>query len=145
MHTKKIKKSTKGLAGLKEKINQKFLRRNGLVPALIAVGSVVMGSLLISVLLRGCIANRILQINKVIAIKGVVDAIHPGRNNKLMDTLVLSNGYRYQIYPEWRSAISKGDSLIKEKGSLELVVFKKNRQTLVLNFMELAFNRQWKL
>ncbi|MBO9675749.1 MAG: hypothetical protein J7577_20035 [Sphingobacteriaceae bacterium] len=44
-------------------------------------------------------ANRILQLNKVIAFKGVVNAIHPGRINKLMDTLVLSIGYRYQDLP----------------------------------------------
>ena len=47
---------------------------------------------------------------------------------------VLSSGYNFSIYPQWVYDINLGDSLVKEKGSTIVTVYKPHKDKTVLDY-----------
>lgn len=72
--------------------------------------------------------------------QGSVDSVYFDEMNHNTKTALLSNGYKYEIYPEWGSMIDLGDSLNKEKGLLKVKVFKRNGRSVILDYKTLVKN-----
>jgi hypothetical protein len=47
---------------------------------------------------------------------------------------LLSSGYNFSIYPQWVYDIDLGDSLVKEKGSTLVTVYKPKKEKVVLDY-----------
>lgn len=47
---------------------------------------------------------------------------------------VLSDGYNFAIYNQWVNDIELGDSLVKQKGSLQVTVYKPKKDKVVLDY-----------
>src|SRR5882757_5062041 len=47
---------------------------------------------------------------------------------------VLSDGYNFAIYNQWVYDIELGDSLVKEKGSLQVNVYKPKKEKVILDY-----------
>ena len=88
------------------------------------------------------VEHTILKGSAGLTFSGKVDSLYCDRNTK---TLVLESGFLYRLYDEWEDLVEKGDSLVKVSGSLELLVYKKDKADLVLNYLELAKAKNWKL
>lgn len=78
-----------------------------------------------------------LKESKDLTFNGRVDSIYNDRSNHNIVTLILRNGYRYEVYDDWVKFFEKGDSVFKEKDSLKLFIYKKNKEPIVLNYNEL--------
>lgn len=76
---------------------------------------------------------------------GRVESVYRDKKNHNAKTVVLRNGFVYEVYAEWEPLIEIGDSLSKVKGSLDVIVYKKNKSKIVLNYMKLAKSRGWEL
>ena len=89
--------------------------------------------------------KRIIKESAALNFSGRVNSIYRDERNHNVKTVVLNDGYKYGVYAEWESSIEVGDSLSKVGGTLDLIVFKKDKQKVILNYMELAKSRKWKL
>jgi hypothetical protein len=69
---------------------------------------------------------------------GRVDSVYRERQDHNIKKVKLANGYIYGLYPEWESKVEKEDSLYKRKGSVIVVVIKKNGTSINLDYSELV-------
>ena len=69
---------------------------------------------------------------------GKVDSIYYDRQNHNTETLILSDGYLYELYRDWETFVAVGDSLAKDTGNVRVVVYRDGKQTQVLDYMELV-------
>jgi hypothetical protein len=68
---------------------------------------------------------------------GKIDSIYFDKANHRIFTIMLRNGYRYEVYSNWKQFFEKGDSIVKRKDSLSLFIYKKNMKPIVLDYNEL--------
>ena len=68
---------------------------------------------------------------------GNVDSLYRDKNNHNVKIGVLSNGYKYKIPPLWELRIEIGDSLSKRKGSLDLYIYKKKMELIILDYRDI--------
>ncbi|UEG54400.1 hypothetical protein LLH06_05400 [Mucilaginibacter daejeonensis] len=73
---------------------------------------------------------------------GRVDSVFRDARDHNIQKVKLTTGYQYGLYPEWESIVEKGDSLSKPKGSVIVVVFKKNGTKVNFDYRELV--KDWK-
>jgi hypothetical protein len=69
---------------------------------------------------------------------GKIDSIYndvPNHNERIA---LLSDGYKFAIWPEWESKFSVGDSLDKKGKSLKIEIYKKDGKRIELNYKEIA-------
>ncbi|MFB9843324.1 hypothetical protein [Mucilaginibacter ginsenosidivorans] len=71
---------------------------------------------------------------------GMVDSIYYDKENHNTETLILSDGYIYELYPDWSTSVAIGDSLSKNVGSLKVMVYKGNVHVSTLDYRELVKN-----
>jgi len=69
---------------------------------------------------------------------GRVDSIYFNRQNHNTETLILSDGYIYELYPNWEAFVAVGDSLAKDAGNMQVKVYRTSKQTHVLDYKELV-------
>ena len=67
---------------------------------------------------------------------GRVDSLIWDKQNHNVNTAILSNGYRYQIFRNWESKIKHGDSLSKKIKSLHVELFRNDKRVDVLDYNE---------
>lgn len=79
----------------------------------------------------------ILNEAKMLSFHGRIDSIYFDKANHNAETLMLSNGYRYWLYPNWSSLVVVGDSLSKEYGEVKVKVYKKNMTVDTLDYLKL--------
>lgn len=84
----------------------------------------------------------ILKKASAMSFHGRVDSIYFDKQNHNTETLVLSDGYFYGLYPEWSSLVVVGDSLAKDTGSLKVTVYKKDKKVNILDYKQLV--KDWK-
>lgn len=89
--------------------------------------------------------TTILKESEALVFDGRIDSVYRDSNNHNIKTVILQNGSMYRVYAEWEAFIEKGDSLSKSSGSLDVVVYKKNKVKIILNYMKLAKTRKWEL
>ncbi|POY34627.1 hypothetical protein C3K47_19325 [Solitalea longa] len=65
---------------------------------------------------------------------GKVDSLYFEKQNHNVKIALLNNDYKFQIYRLWEAKIKVGDSLSKNKGSLQIEVFKKDKSKLILDY-----------
>ena len=80
----------------------------------------------------------ILNDAKILSFHGKVDSIYFDKANHDVETLILSSGYQYWLYPDWSSMVSIGDSLSKDLGTLQVKVYRKNTIKDTLDYQKLA-------
>ncbi|SHE56148.1 hypothetical protein [Pedobacter caeni] len=68
---------------------------------------------------------------------GKIDSVYYDQKNHNTKTVVLKDGYTYGIWAAWEPFIEIGDSLSKKRGSLDLIVYKKNKGKMILNYQTL--------
>lgn len=68
---------------------------------------------------------------------GKIDSVYYDQKNHNTKTVVLKDGYTYRIWAGWEPFIEIGDSLSKKRGSLDLIVYKKNKGKMILNYQTL--------
>ncbi|MDP9080468.1 MAG: hypothetical protein M3O71_23845 [Bacteroidota bacterium] len=72
---------------------------------------------------------------------GRVDSTYYDKKNHNTKIALIHGGYLYQIYNVWEAKIETQDSLYKEKGSPQVIVFKKNGHRIVLDYREIIKTR----
>jgi hypothetical protein len=107
----------------------------------------------------GLIAVLVLVVIAFFGYKAWFGLIHPGANTNTIDGItkmsfngrvnsfdfddsknehikiaVLSDGTRYQIYPDWVYLVDVGDTLIKERDSLKIQIHKYNHKKDFLDY-----------
>nr|WP_276901611.1 hypothetical protein [Pedobacter kyonggii] len=65
---------------------------------------------------------------------GRVDSLFWDKQNHNVKTAILSNGYRYQIFPNWELKIKHGDSLSKKIKTLHVELFRNHKRVDVLDY-----------
>lgn len=65
---------------------------------------------------------------------GRVDSLYFEKQNHNVKIGLLSGGYKYQIFRQWERYIQVGDSLSKERKSFILNVYKKNGESITLDY-----------
>lgn len=82
-----------------------------------------------------------LRSESILFFKGKVISEYRDNRNHNVKVAVLNNDYKYQIMPEWEDSIKTGDSLIKEKDSLYVMLIKsKTRDKIKLDYKEATKN-----
>ncbi|MGF7080652.1 hypothetical protein [Mucilaginibacter sp. UYCu711] len=69
---------------------------------------------------------------------GKVDSLYNDTRNHNERTALLSDKSKFELFPEWVSIISRGDSILKRKGSLIIEVYKPHKQRFFLNYNEVV-------
>jgi hypothetical protein len=66
--------------------------------------------------------------------QGRIDSVYYDKMNHNTKTVILSDGYKYELYRDWEPMIDLGDSLNKKKGSFKVDVFKMNGKKVILDY-----------
>lgn len=72
-----------------------------------------------------------------LTINGKIDSIYNDKQNHNARTVVLENGYKYELYDYWTLYFDVGDSISKVKGSYKLLIYKKNNKVITLDYKNL--------
>ncbi|HVS90848.1 MAG TPA: hypothetical protein VHE59_02375 [Mucilaginibacter sp.] len=83
-------------------------------------------------------AGLVLKEASDMSFHGRVDSIYFDRQNHNAKTLILSDGYEYELYPDWSWLVTTGDSLAKDTGSLKVIVYKKGKKANTLDYKQLV-------
>jgi hypothetical protein len=83
-------------------------------------------------------AQSILNGIKNVQFFGRVDSVFRDVQDHNAQKVKLTNGYIYGLYPEWESKVEKGDSLSKLKGSVIVVLVKKNGNLIYFDYNKLV-------
>lgn len=75
-----------------------------------------------------------------ISFDGKVDSIYHDRWDHNEMKIILSDGTTYGIYRAWESKVGLNDSLVKDKGSLQVKVYKKSGSIIILDYKKLVEN-----
>lgn len=67
---------------------------------------------------------------------GNVDSIYRDERNHNVQMEILSTGWLFSTPAGWESKIAVGDSMAKSKGSLKIYLYKKAKDTVVLDYNE---------
>ncbi len=81
--------------------------------------------------------KMILDEAKTLSFHGRIKSIYFDKTNHSAETLVLSDGYRYWLYPDWSTLVTVGDSLSKDLGTFQVEVYKKNMTVDTLDYKKL--------
>jgi uncharacterized protein YrrD len=74
------------------------------------------------------------------AFHGRVDSIYFDERNHNVETLILSDGYVYGLFKNWHGLVNVGDSLSKEAGSFNVMVYKHGVLVNILDYKKLVKN-----
>lgn len=85
--------------------------------------------------------NAIIKEPAALNFNGTITSTYRAKNNHNAKMVVLKDGYTYSIWAEWETLVEIGDSLSKKRGSLDVVVYKKNNSKIILNYQTLGKSR----
>jgi len=83
-------------------------------------------------------ADLVLKEAADLSFHGRVDSIYFDKQNHNAETLIISDGYQYELYPDWSSLVAMSDSLSKDTGSLKVIVYRNDKMVNVLDYKELV-------
>lgn len=85
--------------------------------------------------------NVIIKEPATLNFSGAITSTYRAKNDHNAKMVVLKDGYTYAIGAEWEGLVEVGDSLSKKRGSLDVVVYKKNNSKIILNYQTLGKSR----
>jgi len=67
-----------------------------------------------------------------------IDSKYHQTQNHNTPTVRLCDEYIYELWQSWYDKVDVGDSLVKKKGELQVIVFKHNGMIVILDYKELV-------